>query len=198
MWGASIDQIHTLQIDMIDGEYVDNITIGPADLVDIDFGEAKIDLHLMTNEPVDYVFEAVEVRDSLPIRAVIGQIERMGSQNVFLEVVKKNNWLCGLSLDFYTPLESINDEIWPHLDILQLMSIEAGFQGQDFREEILAKVRDAVLLRKQLGRQFELVIDGGVKPAHVEKLADLRVDSITVGSGLWASDDILEAVKKYA
>lgn len=197
VWVAGFDTIRTLQFDIIDGQFIDNLTITPSDLLELDLGEFSCDFHLMTEEPLDYVFELIEHQESIPTRAVIGQVERMSSQAVFLETVKKNNWQTGLSLDFFTPLESIDDDSWSQLDIVQLMAIEAGFQGQEFQERIFEKIKELNHLQKLYNRDWEVIIDGGVKPHHLKLLQAAGVEGVVVGSGLWQAEDLEQAVAEY-
>lgn len=197
MWAAGIDKVRTVQIDVIDGLFADNVTITPSDFPAIDFGELSIDLHLMTEEPLDYVYELIEHREDLPIRAVIAQVERMSSQVDFIETVKKHNWQVGLSLDLFTPLESIDQDIWSRIDIIQLMSIEAGFQGQEFNPSVYEKIKEVNQLEKLYQRDWELIIDGGVKVDHVGLLSSAGVEGIIVGSGLWQANDIEATAAEY-
>ena len=96
--------VDTVQFDVIDGYYVDNLTLAPTALAELEYGELKVDLHLMVNEPLDFVYEARDMAKQLPVRAIIAQIERMSDQMSYVEEVRRNNWQVGLSLDLYTPL----------------------------------------------------------------------------------------------
>lgn len=183
--------IEVFQIDIVDGHFADNLTLGPAALIEADFGQEKIDLHLMVEEPLDYVFETIEVQDVLPVRAVIAQVERMSHQAPLLEEIKKHEWLAGLSLDLFTPLEAIEASAWAELDIVQLMSIEAGFQGQEFHSSVFPKLAELLqeLERRQLRDKIEIIIDGGVKPENLEAIYQAGADSVTVGSAFWLAED---------
>jgi ribulose-phosphate 3-epimerase len=194
---SSFGKVEAVQVDIIDGLFVDNVTITPTDLIEIDFAELNIDLHLMTEEPLDYVYETMEYKDIMPIRAMISQVERMSNQADYVEIVKKNSWKVGLSLDLHTPFEAIEEASWQELDVVQLMAIEAGYQGQKFQESVLEKIKTLVVLRQKLDRKIEIIIDGGVKPNVVEQIIDAGADGVAVGSGLWKSDDLAEAVELY-
>lgn len=189
MWISAYPKIRTVQVDVIDGQFIENVTLTPSDLPEIDFGELSLDLHLMTEEPLDYVYEALENKDYYTVRSIIAQIERMSSQQDYVNTVKKNEWQVGMSLDLYTPLDAIEEESWHNLDVIQLMGIEAGFQGQEFQKSVLEKVKNVVALREQLNRDFEIIIDGGVKPNLIKQIEAAGADSVVVGSGLWESDD---------
>ena len=148
----------------------------------------------MTEEPLDYVFELLEYRDHLPIRAVIAQIERMSSQPTFIDQVKKTGWLVGFSLDLFTPVESIQSTELEQLDVVQLMSIEAGFQGQEFEMSILNKVRELEQIKKTKGFKFEIIVDGGIKQEQITLLRQTEVFAATIGSGLWQAADFSQTL----
>ncbi len=194
---ASVPKIRTVQIDIIDGQYVDNVTITPSDLPEIDFAEMSCDLHLMTEEPLDFLHEAIALRESIPVRAVIGQIERMSHQRDFLLSVKEQNWVPGLSLDLYTPIEEIDEDVWDTVDIVQLMGVQAGFQGQDFNKMVLEKIKELRAVAQQHSRPIEIITDGGVSLELVEKLRRAGANSAVVGSDIWDQEDVLFAVSQF-
>lgn len=181
--------VTTVQIDVIDGKFVENLTITPADLTDTSFGELEVDFHLMTEEPLDYVHELIDYKHFLPIRAVIGQVERMSSQEYFLEEVEKQGWMPGLSLDLFTPLEAIDDHIWRYVKVIQLMAIEAGFQGQGFQPYVLEKLKELSSIVNDTNLPIEIIIDGGINTTTAEKVAHAGADGIAVGSSLWEAPD---------
>lgn len=183
-------ELERVQFDIIDGEFADNITVTPLDLPQFEFGDLEVDLHLMTLEPLDFVYEAKEIKELVPVRRVIGQIEKMSSQELFVEEVKKQNWLPGLSLDLYTPLSELSLEALEDVLVLQIMGIQSGFQGQEFNEytyQVLAEARELI---EKVNPKIELVVDGGVKPEHLAKLQELGVDAVAVGSVLWKASSI--------
>lgn len=190
----SDDRFNALQIDIIDGWFADNLTLTPADYADLEYGQLQLDFHLMTEEPLDYVFELLEHRENLPIRSVIAQIEKMSSQITFVDQLKKTGWKVGLSLDLFTPIESIETSVMGELDFVQVMAIEAGFQGQAFVTTIVDKIKELQGLRQKKSYQYELIVDGGIKKEEVALLQSLEVESVTIGSGLWKSVDFSQAV----
>ena len=132
-------KVKVVQIDIIDGYFVDNLTITPMDLVDIKFHDLKIDFHLMTEEPMTFAEEIVNHGKYFPVRVVIGQVEKMSSQEDFVSLLENYNIMKGLSLDLYTPHEEILDSVFKRLDSLQLMSIEAGAQGHSFNDLVFKR-----------------------------------------------------------
>jgi len=184
----SLSSVEAVQIDIIDGVFADNLTVTPIDLINLDFGELKLDFHLMVEEPLDYLNEIVQYQKFLPIRAVLGQIERMSSQDEFIELTKKSGFLAGLSIDLFTPITEIKESLISKLDVVQLMSIEAGFQGQKFDERVIKKIIELNKIRNTKNNKLEIILDGGIKEAHLEQLKKLKADGVAVGSWLWKND----------
>ncbi|MCB9801536.1 MAG: hypothetical protein H6774_00420 [Pseudomonadales bacterium] len=195
---AESEAIEVVQIDIIDGQLVDNLTVTPSDVVDGDTFGLQLDFHLMTDEPLDYVHELTEHKHYLPVRNVIGQVEHMSDQSIFVQEVKKHGWQAGLSLDYHTPIDSIDREVWAELDCVQLMSVEMGFQGAVFQDGVFDKL---VLLNQELQlRELTLPIflDGGVSLDLISPLKAARVAGVGVGSGIWRSDDPVKTMRELA
>ncbi|MEX0895810.1 MAG: hypothetical protein WDZ94_02630 [Patescibacteria group bacterium] len=191
-----VDALETVQIDVIDGYFADNMTVTPSDLPELNFGRLRCDIHLMTIDPLDYVHELVPRHDELPIRAVIAQVEKMHHQDHFLEEVQKQGWEPGLSLDIFTPIaEGIEEDSWQFLKVVQLMSIEAGFQGQQFNDLVLEKVTELQQIAADRKLDFEIMLDGGINQDTITKVSQAGVKSVVVGSALWKSESISETIQ---
>lgn len=191
-----MDGVSVVQIDVIDGRYVDNLTITPADFSELNFGELQCDVHLMTEEPLDYVFELKDLKDTVPVRAVLGQIERMSSQQHFLEEVQKHGWLPGVSLDIFTPIEEITSDSWNYLRAVQLMCIEAGAQGREFNPIVLEKVMELRTRMQVEDAIIEIMVDGGISDKEIAALKRAGVHSASIGSTLWRADDTLDTAQQ--
>lgn len=188
--------LEAIQIDIVDGVFADNHTFTPQDLVDIDFGHLQIDFHLMTEEPMDYVWEMEEYCRHLPIRTVFGQIEKMSYQEAFLEEVKKQDWKAGLALDLYTPLESIEDNSWDWMDAIMLLGAEAGRSGQQLSPLIFDKIK-ATRSKIQQGEPMKIFIDCGVNRDTVVALQQAGVDSVTANSAFNNAPNYKQAVEEF-
>lgn len=187
--------IQTVQVDIIDGYFVDNITVTPESLVELEIEELEIDFHLMTQEPLDYVREIAGSKDMLPVRAVISQIEQMTNQQDYVDEVRRNNFQIGLSLNIHTPLSAIDEDILEQLDVLQLMSIPAGYQGQKFNVHVYDKLKELNELMEEQDLHFEVIIDGGVTEKNISKLYSHGATGFSIGSYLWNAPDFSEAVE---
>lgn len=142
------DRIH---IDFVDGKLFPNLTfLDPAPFAKY-AGELYLEAHLMVEEPINYL----ERFSIAGFKKFIGHIEKMSSQEEF---VAKGELLgeVGLALDLPTPIESIKIPL-DDLDFVLLMSIHAGFSGQEFVQSSLAKIKD---LRSKTTIPIE--VDGGI------------------------------------
>lgn len=192
-----IDELVRVQLDVIDGIFADNVTITPADFGQFNFDEFEADIHLMTDEPIDFVHELIDYRHSLVVNAVIGQVEHMSSQSYFLEEVKTQGWQPGLSLDAYSPIEAIDDESWEKLEVIQVMGIKAGFQKQELIHSTLDLVRKIRKHLRQNDLHAEIIFDGGVKLENIALIEAAGVGVVTIGSGFWQSADIRQKLQEY-
>lgn len=190
------DLLEAIQIDILDGIFADNHTFTPQDLVDIDFGHLKIDFHLMTEEPMDYVWELEEYCRHLPIRSVFGQIEKMSYQAAFLEEVKKQDWKAGLALDLFTPIESIDEDSWDWMDAILLLGVESGASGQAQSPLLLEKIKET---RNKImtGEPVKIFVDGGVNKDNIEKLQQSGIAGVTVNSAFNKASNYKQAVEEF-
>lgn len=192
-----VTEIQTIQMDILDAVFADNITLNPSDLVDFNFANLALDFHLMTEEPMDYVWELIDCGQKLPTQSIIGQIEKMSQQVIFLEEIKKNAWRAGLAINLYTPLENIEEAAWEYLDQVLLMAVEAGAQGQIFNTLIYEKIEELKILSKKFNKDIEICIDGGIKIEHVKKLQQTGVHQIAVGSAFFSADNFMDEYNKF-
>lgn len=174
-------QPDSVQIDILDGEFADELTIETAALRELDRHNLTLDVHLMTVEPAYFLEELVGTSG---VGAVIGQVERMSSQREFLESVRQNGWRAGLSLNLYTPLEAVEPEIWELVDILQVMGGAAGAQGQPFHQSALATIKEADQWRRELGLDYRIMVDIGQNPDTIPLSRAAGADDFIVGSFL--------------
>jgi len=175
-------------IDIIDGVYADNLTVQAEDLRDVDFGELRVEVQLMTEYPSD-LLGALHTAD---VVRVFGQVERMGRQEVFVEIAEDMEMEVGLALDLFTPVEAIERQLWGRLDGILLMSVKAGFSGQEFDERVLGKIEE---LRRE-GFAGAIQIDGGMKPETIRRCVKAGADEFSVTSYLWQAKNLEEAIAK--
>ena len=191
---ATDSELTGVQLDIIDGQLAEQLTVTPYDLIEVDFGHLKADFHLMTQDPLDYVWEILAQKEHLPVRAIVGQVERMSDQAAFVKAVREQHWQAGLALDVETPLESIDEDVWEQLDQVLLLAVPMGRQGQSFDERVYGKLHELARMRADLRLDIEASVDGGVRPEQMAHLAAHGVGQVCVGSYVWQAADFGAAV----
>lgn len=194
----SLPQVKRVQIDILDGLFADNLTVSVSDLVELNFGDLELDLHLMVEEPIDCVHELLECHSSIPVKTVIAQIERMSFQDQYVAELKDQKIEIGMSLDLFTPLTEIKEDIFSDLNCVQLMAIEAGFQGQTLNEMVYKKITALKSYIAERQSKCEIIVDGGVKLDNLEKLKQAGADAVAVGSMLWTADNPKKIAEKIS
>lgn len=184
-----VDRVH---IDVIDGMFADNVTPDAVDLLDVDFGELAVDLHLMVEEPINIIDDAVALRERVSSLRLIVQIERMSNRHEFVREARKARCDVGFALDLYTPISSIEPELLEQLDCILVMSVKTGFSGRHFQHSILEKIQDV----RKAGFGGDLIMDGGEDPVHIQMSKRAGATSFAVTSFVWEHTDIREALEQ--
>jgi ribulose-phosphate 3-epimerase len=172
-----------IQIDIIDGIFADNETIHPLAVADTDT-QLLIDYHLMVKDPtrwVDYCIEGQADR-------IIGQIEMMDDQQMFVDTVANTGKKVGLAIDLATPVSAIDAEIIADLDVILVMSVKAGFGGQDFEKKALKKIEELAKIRADENVPFVICVDGGINSKNIHEVYDSGADEVCVGRRLFDGD----------
>jgi len=171
-----------VQVDIIDGKFVGNQTISLESLKN-EQTDLRIDLHLMVKEPEEWVNRALEI---LPDR-LIGQVEMMYEPEKFINRATEGGFEVGIALDLDTPVESVPEEIYHMIDLVLLLSVKAGFGGQEFDEKVLEKIEK---VKKIVGDLVVIGIDGGLTDENIKLCQKKGADIFYVGSNFWEAEDL--------
>jgi ribulose-phosphate 3-epimerase len=184
---AGADWMH---LDVMDGHFVPNLTIGPGIVKAVDrVTDLPLDVHLMIDNPADFVEEFAKAgadylvvhQEGQPhLHRLVGRIRELGVK-------------AGVALNPATPLATI-EEILPDLDLLLIMSVNPGFGGQAFIPAATAKLRAARALIDRVNPACLLEIDGGIKADNAALVREAGVDAIVSGSGIYGNRDYRAAI----
>ncbi len=179
-----------LHVDIMDGEFVPNLTFGPAVVGAVRKAvRMPLDVHLMLRRPDRFVEPflkagadvlTVHVEAEHDIGATLGQIRALGAK-------------AGLAVNPGTPLDGARP-FFGHIDLLLCMTVQPGFGGQAFREDVLPKVREAAAARSAGGWAWRIEVDGGVALAEAARCAEAGADVLVAGTSLYREADMGAAV----
>lgn len=172
-----------VQIDIIDGIFADNKTIDPVVFEEVET-TLKLDYHLMVKNPINWVERCIRGGAD----RIIGQIEMMESQAEFVGKVEEVGAYVGLAIDIDTPVSKLDPTIITNLDAVLVMSVPAGFGGQEFNEKALDKIKELDEIRLRDTSPFKIIIDGGVSLEVLTKLLPTGVDEVAIGRKIFEGD----------
>lgn len=171
-----VDRVH---IDIGDGLFSNLLTIAPADLQQFNLLRMKMDIHLLVDDPTEWVEESVALK---PAR-LIAQIERMGSQKLFLEQVESYGVEGGLGLAISTPIEEIEGECLSSCKTILLLAIPTGTTGSPFDERVIDKI-------KQLRKIYSgsILIDGAMNKETYRCVREAGASEVGANSAYWRGE----------
>lgn len=184
---AGADWIH---VDVMDGHFVPNITMGPAIITALRKTTAlPFDVHLMIENPDNYVESfAAAGADYITVH-----VEAAGHLHRTIELIKKTGKKAGVSLNPATPLSSV-EEILPDIDLLLIMSVNPGFGGQKFIQSSLAKIKRASKMIAELSPKPLLEVDGGVNLQNIASIAQAGTDVLVAGAAVFGTADYTQTI----
>ncbi|MQF85867.1 MAG: ribulose-phosphate 3-epimerase [SAR202 cluster bacterium] len=178
---AGADYIH---VDVMDGEFVPNLTIGPMVVEAIRaHTNLPLDVHLMIIRPEKLISEFI----ASGANKITVHREAIDDLLPVVDMIKNLGAKAGVSINPSTPASSIKD-ILPDLDLVLAMSVNPGFGGQSFIQSVLPKIQ---LLRIMIDEQqlpIELEVDGGIKFDNVGRAIQAGADVIVAGSAIYNKD----------
>lgn len=182
---AGCDLLH---LDVMDGHFVPNITIGPFIVKAIrKLTKLPLDVHLMIDKPERFVGAFADAgADHITFHA------EACHENLFevIEIVHSFNVTCGVSLKPDTPLNKLDGHI-PNIDMVLLMTVNPGFGGQRFIPHVLSKVRE---LRSRFGGDIE--VDGGINKETGKEAIEAGANILVAGTAIFGRSDTAQAIEE--
>jgi ribulose-phosphate 3-epimerase len=172
------DWIH---VDVMDGHFVPNISIGPL-IVDAIRPHTRLplDVHLMIARPDDYLAAFAEAgADRISVH-----VEACAHLHRTVQHIRELGCRVGVALNPATPLASL-DEILPFIDLALIMSVNPGFGGQSYIPSSTAKIRRLRAMLDSLGHPVEIEVDGGVVSANAGAIVEAGASVLVAGSAVF-------------
>jgi len=182
-----------LHVDVMDGHFVPNITIGPPVVKAIKkVASIPLDVHLMIENPGDYIAAFVDAgADYLTVH-----VEAATHLHRVLQKIKSLGVKAGVSLNPHTPISSI-EEVLDEVDLILIMAVNPGFGGQSFIDNSLEKLkRLQQLLKEKNCEHIEVEVDGGVKLDNIKEVSDAGCDIFVSGSGIFKATNPIEMIQQ--
>lgn len=175
-----------LHIDVMDGEFVPNITIGPVVIKSLrPVSDLVFDVHLMIKEPGRYMDQFAKAgSDYITIH-----VEAENDVELTIKKIKANGKKAGISVKPGTDISEINGFL-DMVDMVLIMTVEPGFGGQKFMGDMIRKISD-------LRPRFEglIQVDGGITRDNAHEVIEAGADVLVAGSAVFGSDDYAAEIK---
>ncbi len=200
--GDEVKRLHDggadiIHIDIMDGHFVPNITIGPMVVEAIrSVTDLPFDVHLMMDNPMYYISAYIEAgANGITVHGeVLPHLHRA------VNYIKSFGVKAAVALNPSTPL-NILDYVLDDIDMVLIMTVNPGFGGQKFIPVMMEKIRRLADIRNKLGLDFPIQVDGGIGLDNINEVVKAGADIIVAGSAVFKSDDVgavIRALKEEA
>lgn len=194
--GEEVKKLHNggadfIHIDIMDGNFVPNISFGPAVTKSIrNLTDKVFDVHLMIEEPGKYIDEFVEAGADL----ITVHYESDKHIDRTINYIKSKGVKAAIALNPGTPVSLIKDLV-PSLDMVLIMSVNPGFGGQKFIPYAIEKIKEVKELKDMYNRDMMIQVDGGVDPSNIKSVVDAGADVVVAGSAVFKGGNVSENIK---
>ena len=181
-----------LHIDVMDGAFVPNISIGVPEIKSIrKCSELFFDVHLMINEPIRYIDAFADAGAEM----ITVHYEACSDLHATLAKIKERGVKCAVSIKPKTPVDVLKEYL-EEIDMILVMSVEPGFGGQSYIPESTERLAAIRKMITESGREIDLEVDGGVNAKTIETVLDAGANVIVAGSAVF-KDDLYETAKHF-
>jgi ribulose-phosphate 3-epimerase len=179
------DQAEWIHVDLMDGHFVPNLTIGPPVVASLRrHTDRLLDCHLMVSDPGMWLEPLADAgADGCSVHV------ELGDPTALLVRARALGMMAGVVIDGPTAFEVVEPYLDDRIDLLLIMTIRAGFGGQAFQPEQIAKIERAAAIRRERGLAFHIEVDGGIKLDTAPLVARAGADVLVSGTGIFDASD---------
>ena len=180
-----------LHIDVMDGHFVPNISLGAPVMKCIrkDF-DGIFDVHLMISEPLRYLDDFVKGGADM----ITFHLESDSDPDATIAAIHEKGCKAGISIKPKTPAEAVKPYL-DRVDMVLVMTVEPGFGGQKFMTDMMPKVTQIRQWISETGREIDLQVDGGVNAETAKVCVEAGANVLVAGSYLFSKPDYAAAIK---
>ena len=184
---AGADWIH---IDVMDGHFVPNITIGPGPIQSLrKITRLPFDVHLMIENPERYIDSFADAGSDV----ITVHVEAARHLHRIIAHIRERGIKAGVSLNPATPLVQV-EPILNDIDVLLIMTVNPGFGGQKFINSALPKIRKAREMVNSTAPNVAIEVDGGVTLDNIKSIAEAGADIIVAGASVFGSGNYKQTI----
>lgn len=182
--------IEMLHVDIMDGKFVPNKTLGSALVSEVRNFKTFIDTHLMIENPIDYIDEYIEAGSNL----ITFHVEATDKIKEAIDLIHSKNCKAGIAIKPNTSVNSITEYL-KYIDLVLVMSVEPGFGGQKFMDSALPKIAQLSNLRTLNKYNYLIEADGGINLENSKMLALNGCDIVVMGTFLLKAENVKKIVE---
>jgi ribulose-phosphate 3-epimerase len=178
-----------IQVDVMDGRFVPNITVGPLVIKAIrSYTSLPVEAHLMIVEPEHYIDEFADAGADY----IIPHVEASPHLHRTVQAIRALGKRPGVALNPSTPITAI-EEMLEYVEMVIVMTVNPGFGGQDFIHSMLPKITRLRRLLDERGFRCDIEVDGGINPDTAPRAVEAGANLIVAGSAVYGTPDGVRA-----
>ena len=184
-----------IHVDVMDNQFVPNLTIGPPVVKSLRFKTEKIlDVHMMVVEPEKLVEPFAKAGADI----ITFHIEATSDPQGVIDLIRSTGKEVGISLKPSTPISTI-EPYFDQIDLILVMSVDPGFGGQGYIEGSTERIKEIKqkLIEQCLQDRVLIEVDGGIKLHNAKEVVDAGADVLVAGSAIFGTDDPVQTIKNF-